>query len=218
MATYAQASTQTEAHLSPISSVDSSLATTTPPDCIFGDLMKITTTGAAKETAAQDNYTISGVQASHKMAEVDLERMNQYKTIIMKVARAKKMDPAVIAGIISRETRAGSCGSGLVGGWGDKGNAFGLMQVDKRYHCPAGDWDSEEHMIQATDILITFIKTIQEKFPDWSKEDHLKGGIAAYNAGPGNVCSHEGMDSKTTGKDYANDVVARAQWFKRNGY
>lgn len=30
-------------------------------------------------------------------------------------------------------------------------------------------------MIQATDILITFIKTIQEKFPDWSKEDHLKG-------------------------------------------
>lgn len=63
------------------------------------------------------------------MAEVDLERMNQYKTIIMKVARAKKMDPAVIAGIISRETRAGSCGSGLVDGWGDKGNAFGLMQV-----------------------------------------------------------------------------------------
>lgn len=63
------------------------------------------------------------------MAEVDLERMNQYKAIIMKVARDKKVDPAVIAGIISRETRAGSCGSGLVGGWGDGGNAFGLMQV-----------------------------------------------------------------------------------------
>lgn len=63
------------------------------------------------------------------MAEVDLQRMNQYKPTIMKVARAKKMDPAVIAGIISRETRAGSCGSGLVDGWGDHGHAFGLMQV-----------------------------------------------------------------------------------------
>lgn len=46
----------------------------------------------------------------------------------------------------------------------------------------------------------------------------VSGGLAAYNAGPGNVCSLEGLDSKTTGKDYANDVVARAQWFKRNGY
>ncbi|XP_026796345.1 lysozyme g isoform X1 [Pangasianodon hypophthalmus] len=187
-------------------------------DCIFGDLLKITTTGASVQTASQDNLTVADVEASHKMAAVDLERMNQYKTIIMKVARAKKIDPAVIAGIISRETRAGSCGSGLVDGWGDHGNAFGLMQVDKRYHCPVGAWNSEEHIIQATDILITFIKTIQQKFPNWSKEDHFKGGIAAYNAGPGNVCSLEGMDIKTTGKDYANDVVARAQWFKRNGY
>lgn len=63
------------------------------------------------------------------MAEVDLKRMDQYKSIIMKVAKAKKMDPAVIAGIISRETRAGSCDSGLVDGWGDNNNAFGLMQV-----------------------------------------------------------------------------------------
>ncbi|GAA6091563.1 lysozyme g-like isoform X1 [Tachysurus ichikawai] len=186
--------------------------------CIFGDLMQISTTGASPQTASQDNHTISNVAASHKMAEVDLKRMNQYKGIIMKVARAKKMDPAVIAGIISRETRAGSSGSGLVDGWGDHGNAFGLMQVDKRYHRPEGAWNSEDHFAQATDILITFIKAIQQKFPDWSKNDQFKGGIAAYNAGPGNVCSLEGMDMQTTGKDYANDVVARAQWFKCNGY
>lgn len=46
----------------------------------------------------------------------------------------------------------------------------------------------------------------------------VSGGIAAYNAGPGNVCSLGDLDIKTTGKDYANDVVARAQWFKHNGY
>ncbi|KAM9469841.1 lysozyme g-like isoform 2-T2 [Clarias gariepinus] len=145
--------------------------------CIFGDLMKINTTGASSKTASQDNYKIIGVEASHKMAEYDLKRMDMYKPIIMNVARAKKLDPAVIAGIISRETRAGSPTSGLVNGWGDGGNAFGLMQVDKRYHSPKGDWDSEEHINQATDILIGFIKIIEGNFPNWSKEDHFKASM-----------------------------------------
>ncbi|KAM9469834.1 lysozyme g-like [Clarias gariepinus] len=186
--------------------------------CIFGDLMKINTTGASSKTASQDNYKIIGVEASHKMAEYDLKRMDMYKPIIMNVARAKKMDPAVIAGIISRATRAGSPTSGLFNGWGDGGNAFGLMQIHQHYHSPKGEWDSEDHIRQATDILIYFIKIIQEKFPDWSKEDHFKGGIAAYNAGQDSVCSHADMDCETTGRDYANDVVARAQYYKLHGY
>lgn len=44
------------------------------------------------------------------------------------------------------------------------------------------------------------------------------GGIAAYNMGDGNVHSYENVDEKTTGKDYSNDVVARAKWYKRNGF
>ena len=69
------------------------------------------------------------------------------------------------------------------------------------------------------------------------------GGIAAYNQGDGNICKHrktrngcwEAMgasyngdydpaqsyrmvDSRTTGQDYSNDVVARAPFYKRNGY
>lgn len=67
-----------------------------------------------------------GVQASYKLAEHDLKRMAQYKGIILKVGKAKSMDPAVIAAIISRESRAGAA---LVDGWGDHGNGFGLMQV-----------------------------------------------------------------------------------------
>lgn len=48
----------------------------------------------------------------------------------------------------------------------------------------------------------------------------LSGGIAAYNAGVSKVKSYENVDEGTTGGDYANDVVARAQWFKtvENGY
>ncbi|KAB5571016.1 hypothetical protein PHYPO_G00220060 [Pangasianodon hypophthalmus] len=183
--------------------------------CIFGDVMKIDTTGASEKTARQDKLSVKGVEASYKLAEHDLKRMEQYKNIIMKVGRAKEMDPAVIAAIISRESRAGAA---LVDGWGDHGNGFGLMQIDKRYHKLRGAWNSEEHITQGTEILIDAIIAIQRKFPKWPKEHQFKGGISAYNAGVGNVRTYERMDIGTTGNDYANDVVARAQWFKHNGY
>ncbi|XP_047658041.1 lysozyme g-like isoform X2 [Tachysurus fulvidraco] len=144
---------------------------------IYGDVMKIETTGASDQTARQDKLTVKA--------------------------------------IISRESRAGAA---LVNGWGDHGNGFGLMQVDKRYHKPRGTWDSEEHIRQGTEILINSIKQIQKKFPKWPKEHQFKGGISAYNAGVGNVRTYEGMDIGTTGNDYSNDVVARAQWFKCKGY
>ncbi|KAF4094202.1 hypothetical protein AMELA_G00010700 [Ameiurus melas] len=182
---------------------------------VFGDITKIDTTGASEQTAKQDKLTVKGVEASNKLAEHDLKKMEQYKNIITKVGRAKQIEPAVIAGIISRESRAGAA---LVDGWGDHGNGFGLMQVDKRHHAPKGAWNSEEHVTQGTEILIQSIKAIQKKFPSWSKEHQFKGGISAYNAGPGNVHTYENMDRGTTGDDYANDVVARSQWFKRHGY
>ncbi|XP_051513565.1 lysozyme g-like [Myxocyprinus asiaticus] len=183
--------------------------------CIFGDIMKIDTTGASEMTANWDKLTIKGVEGSKKLAEHDLTRMEKYKGIITKVATAKKMDPSVIAAIISKESRAGAV---LKDGWGDHGTGFGLMQVDKRYHTPLGAWDSEKHITQATDILIDYIQAVKAKFPQWSLEQQLKGGISAYNAGVKNIRSYEHMDFGTTGDDYGNDVVARAQWFKSKGY
>ncbi|NP_001088153.1 lysozyme G-like 2 S homeolog precursor [Xenopus laevis] len=180
----------------------------------FGDINKVQTSGASCRTAKQDKLTICGVQASETMAQTDLTRMNRYKSIIQSVSQKKGMDAALIAGIISRESRAGNV---LVNGWGDHGNAFGLMQVDKRFHTVTGAWNSEEHVTQGTDILIGMFDSIRRKFPTWSTEQHLKGAIAAYNAGPGNVISLD-VDTRTTGKDYANDVVARAKFYKKRGY
>ncbi|KAG7261036.1 hypothetical protein CRUP_004338 [Coryphaenoides rupestris] len=98
---------------------------------------------------------------------------------------------------ISRESRAGNV-IRSTGGWGDHGNGFGLMQVDVNPngggHKPEGEWDSEAHLNQATGILVYFIQRIEQKFPNWSAEQKLKG------------------------KDYSNDVVARAQWYKQQGY
>ncbi|KAA0709160.1 Lysozyme g [Triplophysa tibetana] len=164
-------------------------------------------------TTKQDDLT--GVEASQKLAENDLARMEKYKRLIIKVGKAKKMEPAVIAAIISRESRAGAV---LKDGWGDHGNGFGLMQIDKRYHTPVGAWDSEKHLTQATAILIDNCQALKAKYPQWSPEQQFKGGISAYNAGVNNVRSYEYMDLGTTGDDYGNDVVARAQWFKSKGY
>ncbi|KAG7261041.1 hypothetical protein CRUP_004343 [Coryphaenoides rupestris] len=186
-----------------------------------GNIMKVETSGASWQTAQQDGPSSAGVEASHKMAHTDAGRMAQYKTIIQRVARKHGVDPAVVAAIISRESRAGNV-IRSTGGWGDHGNGFGLMQVDVNPngggHKPEGEWDSEAHLNQATGILVYFIQRIEQKFPNWSAEQKLKGAIAAYNMGDGNVHSYEGVDQHTTGKDYSNDVVARAQWYKQQGY
>ncbi|XP_044201726.1 lysozyme g-like isoform X1 [Thunnus albacares] len=188
----------------------------------YGDIMRVETTGASEKTAQQDRLGYAGVKASHTMAETDKDRMKKYKSIISKVGGKYGIEPALIAAIISRESRAGNV---LHDGWGDydpkRGayNAWGLMQVDVNPngggHTARGGWDSEEHLCQGTEILIYFIERIQKKFPAWSPEQQLKGGIASYNMGDGNVHSYDGVDAKTTGGDYSNDVVARAQWYKK---
>ncbi|XP_029951084.1 lysozyme g-like isoform X1 [Salarias fasciatus] len=184
----------------------------------YGSIMRIPTSGASWQTAQQDNLGCSGVAASETMAATDANRMRKYKSKIDNVGRSCGIDPALIAGIISRESRAGNQ---LQNGWGDHGKAWGLMQVDVTPngggHTPRGGWDSEEHLRQATDILVYFIGRIQGKFPNWSREMQLKGGIAAYNMGDGNV-HDQNVDANTTGGDYSNDVVARAQWYKKQGY
>ncbi|KFP32923.1 Lysozyme g, partial [Colius striatus] len=183
-------------------------------DC-YGSVNRIKTTGASCRTAKPEGLSYCGVRASQKIAERDLRAMNQYKTLIKRVGEKLCVEPAVIAGIISRESHAGKA---LKNGWGDNGNGFGLMQVDKNYHKPQGQWNSETHLTQGTNILISMIKTIQRKFPNWTKDQQLKGGISAYNAGANNVRSYDRMDIGTTHDDYANDVVARAQYYKKQGY
>ncbi|XP_029288378.1 lysozyme g-like [Cottoperca gobio] len=191
----------------------------------YANIKDVKTTGASGRTAQQDTLGYSGVRASHALAETDAGRMEKYRSKIKSVGSQCGVEPALIAAIISRETRAGS-EHVLHNGWGDydsaRGayNAWGLMQVDVNPngggHKAVGEWDSEEHLRQATGILVYFIDRIRNKFPNWSREQQLKGGIAAYNQGDGNVHSYDNVDENTTGGDYSNDVVARAQWYKSN--
>nr|XP_039264537.1 lysozyme g-like [Styela clava] len=68
------------------------------------------------------------------------------------------------------------------------------------------------------EILVDMLKGVRNKHKSWSKLWVYKGGISAYNAGVKNVRTYAGMDVGTTGNDYGNDVVARAKWYKDNGY
>ncbi|XP_076153309.1 lysozyme g-like [Alosa pseudoharengus] len=185
----------------------------------YGDVMKTETTGASAATARQDgNNEISGKPASFELAETDLDRMNEYKDIIIKVGRETGVDPAVIAGIISRSSRAGS-EHVLEDGWNANRDTFGLMQITKQWHKLKGDWDREEHIKQGTGILISSIRDIKRRFLNWTKEQQLKGGIAAYYAGPRNVpAEYEKVDENTFAKDYSNYVVARAQFYREHGF
>ena len=90
--------------------------------------------------------------------------------------------------------------------------------MDNRYHTLQGGPYSLEHIKQATGILIDMINRVGRKHRDWTADMILKGGICAYNSGVSNVQTYVNMDVGTTGNDYANDVTARAQYYRRNGY
>nr|BBA54586.1 lysozyme [Trichoplax sp. H2 MB-2014] len=182
----------------------------------YGDFMRINPSGASSATARQDGLSYSGVAASNKLASNDYNRCLRYKSQFQSASSSTQIPVGLITAIASRESR---CGGALdSNGYGDHGNGYGLMQVDKRYHSLQGGPYSSTHISQATNILISSINGVANNHRSWTKEQQMQGGVAAYNFGVGNVQSIGGMDIGTTGNDYSNDVVARAQWFHNNGF
>jgi hypothetical protein len=174
-------------------------------------LPNVPTTGASAATAAQDGLP-PGIQASHTMAETDLPRVMAIADRFCTAAAKLGLPAAVLAAIASRESR---CGNVLIGGWGDNQRAFGIMQVDVRFRQPAGlnDPASLEHIEQAAGILVKYLTDVQNMHFRWEDPFILKGAAVAYNSGPANVQTREGMDIGTTGNDYGSDVMARAQYY-----
>jgi len=146
------------------------------------------------------------------MAQADLHRVTEIADRFQTVAEKYGLPWCLLAAIASRESR---CGSVLVDGWGDNHHAFGIMQVDARYHGIEGSSDpkSLEHIDQATGILASGLAEVMSLHQDWEDPCLLKGAIVAYNSGTHNVQTKYGMDIGTTGNDYGSDVVARAKYY-----
>uniref|UniRef100_H2YQ08 Lysozyme g n=1 Tax=Ciona savignyi TaxID=51511 RepID=H2YQ08_CIOSA len=148
--------------------------------------------------------------------ERDRKAMESYKDNIITAARTQGVDASLVAGIISRESNGGLALDSK--GFGDKGNGFGVIQVDKRHHNPVGGPTSQEHINQGTSILKQSIDDVAKKHPTWTDDQKLRGGVAAYNFGVSNVRTPDGIDRGTTGNNYSSDVLKRAEYFKKHGY
>lgn len=171
-------------------------------------LSKYKPTGASAVTARQDGLS-AGPAASHKMAETDRARLQKYAPEFAAAGKKYGVPPALLAAIASRESRGGAALDSH--GFGDHGNGYGLMQVDKRFHKLEGGPYSTAHIEQAAGILKSDLNAVKKAHPSWPPEQQLRGAVAAYNSGTGNVQTIKGMDVGTTGNDYSNDVWARAQ-------
>ena len=121
----------------------------------------------------------------------------------------------ILAGIASRESRVGKHLNAA--GYDEEKKAYGIMQIDERYHKRKGKKpDSQEHIDQAASILAKNKQAIDEdkRFAKWTEEQRMRAAVAAYNFGLGNVKSWKGLDVGTTGNDYSKDVMERANMYK----
>jgi Bacterial SH3 domain/Transglycosylase SLT domain len=155
-----------------------------------------------------------------------LASANPYKTAITQAAApySSWLKPSVLAAIGSRES-----GWGIFldsNGTGDGGHGRGIMQIDDRYHqafINSSNWrDPGVNIKYATDNVLAEYYSYLSRNTSLKGFDLLRGAIAAYNAGPGNVVDavNAGLDvdAYTTGKDYSWDVIQRAGWFQDNGW
>ena len=185
------------------------------PDDLNEILFNFQPTGASIDTARQDKLPqkgVIGVAASRAMAATDDQRVLALREKFTTAGQQFSIPPALLAAIASRESRGGSV---LVHGFGDQGNGFGVMQVDKRHHVLQGTDDpfGLAHIMQATGILRASIDQVQHNHPDWPLERQVQGGVSGYNQGPGRIKTLDRMDLGSTGNDYSNDVWARAQFY-----
>ncbi|NXB14659.1 LYG protein, partial [Rhagologus leucostigma] len=150
----------------------------------------------------------AGYAVIRRTAEADLVRLRRYEIPIRRVARNLCLDPALIGGIISQESRVGLV---LDNGWDQGRQKYGLMQIGRQQLQPYAAWDSEEHINQCSNILVLSINEVRARHPTWTWDRQLRGGISAYNAGVNTVQTYDKMDIGKT-HNYANDVDARARF------
>uniref|UniRef100_A0A1A8FG01 Lysozyme g n=2 Tax=Nothobranchius korthausae TaxID=1143690 RepID=A0A1A8FG01_9TELE len=183
----------------------------------YRTLSQMTAKGASnRETGGQ-----SSVEMSRRLAEQDLQRLSPYKNDILDVGRELHFHPALIAAIISRQSRAGQ--ELKEDGYGKHDpNSFGLMQISKKFHVLKGEPFSKVHIDSGTTYLIHLIKTVTQQKSDWTLERQLKGALVGYISGIEKVlavASEElDLDSLTPTQDFTNDVIARAQFFAEREY
>lgn len=162
-------------------------------------------------------------------AALTLKRINRWKDAVRKAADKHGVPAHLVAAIISRETLGLDRWSlpPPKGQLGDRGYGHGPMQIDKRSFpdwCAAwraGKLSTEDGIEKGAEVLATKLEEVKRALPSLGISQQLFAAVAAYNCGTSNVvAAHKrglALDAYTTGKDYATDVMARAEIFASAG-
>ncbi|XP_035551881.1 lysozyme g-like protein 1 isoform X2 [Canis lupus baileyi] len=135
----------------------------------YGNIRNVETPGASCGIGKRHGLNYCGVRASERLAEIDMPYLLRYQPVIHTVGQKYCVDPAVIAGVLSRESH----GSNAMVNVGNTGNGIGVVQ-DPGFYAPTS-WISESQVSQITEVLTVRIKEIQRRFPTWTSDQHLKG-------------------------------------------
>lgn len=160
-----------------------------------------------------------------RSAGLTAKRILRWTGAIKTAAQTFDLPPEVIAAIISRETLGLDKWSlpPPKGQLGDQGYGHGPMQIDKRSfpewcrEWREGKLTTEDGIRKGSEVLRAKLDEVARLIPTLPPEKRLEAAVAAYNCGTGNVrAAHKrglALDAYTTGRDYACDVLARAQVF-----
>lgn len=172
-----------------------------------------------------------------------LEKANQYRSIIEEAARRFDFLPSVLCGIGSRESHWGlALRPPHPGGTGDfsrrrprgdrtgsrppdgGGYGRGLMQIDYDWHefARTGNWqDPRENIFYACQVLED-ARTFFKRRVSLNDYELLRATLAAYNGGATAtlraIQAGKDIDANTTGRDYSHDVLNRSGWFQLHGW
>jgi len=145
--------------------------------------------------------------------EEDMPRLDRLRTRFEQAGKTYGIPVEILAAIASRESRVGQHLNKE--GYDPEKKAYGIMQIDENWHKRRGNTpDSQAHINQAAEILAKNKKEIDKRFPKWTEEQRMRGAVAAYNMGTGNVRTWNNLDVGTTGGDYSKDVMLRARALK----
>ena len=176
-------------------------------------LQAIAVTGAGRRTLRGSGLR-SGVGASETLAQRDLRQVRSMQQIFVSVGQDVGLPPALLAGIASRESRLGRVLRS--DGWNRSRRDYGVMQISvSNSPVQRPGPRSRAHVSQAAHILVGQLRAVRRRHPTWSQANQLRGAVAAYNFGAGNVRTLARLDIGTANHDYSSDVVARAQYYER---
>lgn len=178
----------------------------------------------ARSKAEQQNAILAkmspgAMPRAAKEAPLDAKKAQELVPLAKQLGARYGIPPALALGLASRESGFGR--HLRPDGFGKYDpNGYGMFQVDKGFHKPAGGPYSMAHAEQAMSIWSGSLADVKEAHPGWTPEQQIAGATAGYNFGsddvhtqPTNAATWASLDEGTAGDDYSRDVWARAQYF-----